>query len=63
MAAGVTDLRGDRVGQYSRDPRRAHQQRHVAVIGSERAQLAIDAGDLAVEVGLSDCLCEVVLLS
>jgi hypothetical protein len=49
-AADVADLGGDRVGEDPADPRHRQQQRHVAVVGAESAQLALALADLAVEV-------------
>src|SRR3954447_6785232 len=36
-AVDVADLRGDRVANHPSDPRSAHQQRHVLVVGAEMA--------------------------
>ena len=48
-AADLADLGGDRVGEDPADAGRGHQQRHVAVVGAERAQLALAGVDLVVE--------------
>src|SRR5450759_2156095 len=49
-ALDLTDLGGDRVGQYPSDAGRAHEQRHVAVVGAEAPQLGLACADLIVEV-------------
>jgi len=49
-ALDVADLGGDRVAEHPGDAGHAHEQRHVAVLGAERSQLAVDPRDLAVEL-------------
>jgi hypothetical protein len=47
--AGVRSA-GDREGEHPADPRCAHQQRAVRVVGVARFEAAVDLGDLALEV-------------
>ena len=49
-ARDVADLGGDRVGEHPADPGHGQQQRDVAVVGAEPAQLALALVDLAVEL-------------
>jgi hypothetical protein len=49
-AVDVADLGGDRVGEHPTDPGHRQQERHVAVVGAEPAQLALALADLAVEL-------------
>jgi hypothetical protein len=49
-AADVAELGGDRVGEYPADPGDGAEQRDVAVVGAEAAQLALAVCDLAVEL-------------
>lgn len=48
-AADVADLGSNRVAQDPADPRHAQQQRQVAVLGAEAAELALDLVDLPLE--------------
>src|SRR6266536_3944518 len=48
-AGDVADLGGDREGEHPADPRTAHQQRDVPVLGAEPAQLLLAGGDPLVE--------------
>src|SRR4029453_14516324 len=49
-AADLAELGGDRVGEHPADPGHGQQERHVAVVGAEPAQLALARADLAVEL-------------
>ena len=49
-ALDLADLGGDREGQHPADPRGAHQQRDVGVIGVAGSKAAVGVVDLAVEV-------------
>src|SRR6266496_5094932 len=49
-AVDVAELGGDRVGEHPADPGHGAEQRHVAVVGAEAAQLALAVVDLAVEL-------------
>ena len=49
-ALDLADLGGDREGEHPADPRGAHQQRDVGVVGVARPEPAVDLGDLVLEV-------------
>src|SRR5918996_2222992 len=49
-AADVAELGGDRVGEHPADPGDGAEQRDVAVLGAEAAQLALALVDLPVEL-------------
>jgi NADPH-dependent glutamate synthase beta subunit-like oxidoreductase len=50
LAVDVADLDGDRVGEHPADPGDGAEQRDVAVVGAEPAELALAVADLAVEL-------------
>src|SRR5215218_9367915 len=49
-AADVTELGRDRVGEHPADPGEGAEERYVAVVGAEPAQLALALADLVVEL-------------